>query len=399
MLRESVWCLQKPSKGRGNRMTRWIALPARAILTATCIVGLLLFLVSAFLGGFRIDFGSTVLSCRTPERPLVLAIISGLLVAWMDRRKDLQVKEERQTLSLAGWWCVGAVSALTLFLLWSRSGYLSYYRLLVRLNDYIYPHLWLSTALYMAVGLGVLGLWVASRKAKQAVASMVALALFLFSPLGFYMSRSIVVAYGVAVVFWLSMNWLLDRRHGFPKTWILMVGLLPVVAATICAMHVYGSGWAFSRISDRCSERLVVMPMVGVLAIIGMAGGFARRGRVPGFKGASVLALVGGCTLAGSRGELGDVGAVALVPLFVILVGQGAELITGNRWVARNAILRNIALIAIIGMIIGTAKHNLETTICPPGYRYENSSTDLSKDVAEQKPASPRSTTALPLRL
>lgn len=364
-------------------MTRWIAIVARKIFTALCIVGLLLFLVSAFLGRFRLVLGSVVLSCRVPEKPLLLAIFFGLLVALLNRRKDDQDEEGQRGMSGSGWAAAGVASLATLFLLWSRSGYLSYYRYLIKLNDFVYPPLWLSTALYLSVGAGALVLWVKSRQSTQAVASSVGLALFVISPIAFYISNSIVVAFSITVASWLLINQLLDRQVGAPNIKVLLACLLPLATATILAIQFYGQGWSFERINDHWGDRLAPMPMLGVLAVIGIAGTIKLRGNIPGLKGACVLALVAGLPLAGSPGELGDAGAVGLVPLMLVLVGQGSELILRNRRVTRSVILKNLFLIAIIGMIIGTARLNLSNTICPPGYRYNPIPTATEENVAK----------------
>lgn len=349
----------------------------RYVAVAVCAISLLLFLASAALGGFRIKFSWMVLSCRTPEHVLNVAVVTGAIAAWLTarQRRGQAFSEDGLSgdspFSTFAWVRVGIASLLVLAALLCRSGYLSYFRLLVRMNDYVYPPLWLSGALYAIVGLGVLGLWLGSRRAVDSVYPRVMLALFTLSPIAFYVSESIAIAFGIVVVLWFLLDWLLDRRFPEVRLWTLMVGLIPAVLVFGIAMHEYGTGWAPPRITGQWNARLAVMPMTSVIALIGLVWVIRRRGGVPHLKSAVVLAMAGGMTFAGTRGLLGDAGAVALVPLSVVLIGQGAEWLLSNRWSSRYVILKNVALIALAGLVIGTARKGLDKTICPPGYRYE----------------------------
>lgn len=359
-------------------MTRSILITARSIAAALCLLGIIMFLASSVLGGFRIDLGFVVLSCRVAEKPLLLAVITGLILAWLDRKEGAPLETLPQRVSRPEWIAAGVTTLITLIFIWSRAGYLSYYRLLVRLNDYVYPPLWLNTIMHLVVGAGSAAIWLSLKKTSKPVASIVTLALFSISHLAFYLGKNITLAYGLMISSWILLNWRLKKPLTIQRHWLLIAGMASLTI--ILLVTYYGPGWSLERLYHHWNSRFAVMPVFWVVTATGCIQALKQKGAIDGLQGAAALALAAGLPLAGTPGELGDSGAVFLVPIIVVLAAEGAQLIANNRFTARSPALRNVCIIAIIGMVIGTARLNLAKTVCPPGYRYQTLQTDQTTD-------------------
>lgn len=341
-------------------LRRLIAVAA-AVFTGLALV---LFLVSSLFGGFRMNTPLGLLSCRDPARLLLLTLAGLLLWTVLDsgRGEDVPPEERKKSERNSS---AGPVSVFLLvtFLLWVRFVYRAYEPCFGG-RPVSYDLLRLVHALFLFSGLTALAGWKRMSGSGREIAAFFAALFLALSPLRFYVSSFVVTGFAMLAVFLVFQSpievWL--RRVCGGRTWLGCVIALAVLIGG--ASHFTGLGWAGNRLQEHFFQRVAPGLSVWLLPLGGWNLWCFRAGPSPGWRLSLALGLWG-LVLSGSRGEVGALGALLMLPLVSALMEQGVSFLW--KWpLGRTVFGRNVMVLCLLGVLLGLVRDGLDRGIRSP---------------------------------
>lgn len=348
-------------------------------------VGILLAAVFLFVSPFG-EFGihTPLGALRTGSPGAMLGWTAGAWAAWfgVDRFRRCSRPGpgsiSPSALSRAEARVVGFLLTGLTLLLWLRSFYRTYEKVILGMRRTAVVPVWEIHVLHAAVVTGTLFLWRELRRTEGGFGALFGAILFALSPLAIYISPHTAFAY-VAAVLVLLIGSRLGRIEWTRSTrWVWGCVLVLVVAGIITVLDRAELKWGGSRIA----ERVLRKDMPAYSSWFGAAGiaalwftrGVRRRIWLP-----ALAAGVVGVTLAGSLWHIGDVGRVLAMPLAASLVAAGAG--AAWRWaVARGSpFTRNVLVLVAIGMLLRIAYDGIRRGISPPDYARRDTPADVRR--------------------
>ena len=373
----------------GSRAPSWaarIGCGLQAIPAALAGGFAVLFLFSNTYGGFALETPFGLLQCREPwqllcESLLFWAIWSG--VAWWRCRASGAASaaphELPAPLGGGGSRAVPVLLALLTGSLWLRALYRSYAHVLLAHAPHPSVPFWECHLLFAAALIGALLLWSRLRRSDGALAAAFGATLFALSPTAFYVSRSMAAGYAVLALALLAaaarpervgsevcapLNFRASSRRWVPLQ--LGLGLLAALAL-IGLLHANGLGWAGARVWTHFMERCLP-GLSGILAAAAVAGALIWRSAPGNFMRWALGLSSLGIALAGMRESVGDLGALLLLPLAVLLAMRGVGLLWRRSLLGRTVLGRNILVVLLIGILLGITRNGTNRDINRPAY-------------------------------
>ena len=249
--------------------------------------------------------------------------------------------------------------------LWLHGLYRSYECILTKQSDSPAVPFWQIHVLYGSVALGTHGLWRWLKPSAGRLAAALAAAVFALSPTCFSVTPGTVGAYFASVAALLALS-ALCGRYGCRNGRVVAGGAaLVAVAVAALILHSVHKGWALNRLLDQLRAH-GAPGLIGPLAAVGAVGWILlRRPLAPGLLAAGLLGLLG-LVFGGARGETGTAGVVLLLPLAAILTATGLAFLRTRTGLVRTPLGRNLALIAMLGLLLGALREGVSKPVQPP---------------------------------
>ena len=346
----------------------WAGRLAVGFLAAASVVLAFLFLASSACGGFRFDTPLGRLGCSKPHNLFWYALALFVLWSVVSARVVKRDAEGRPPVPPPGGTAISAIMlGLVLVFLWGRSLYWSYESFLLSHSEKIVTPLWESHVVYLLTAAGSFYLWDRLRHAAGLLAGFVGALLFAFSPAFGYVSARMAIAHAVLIVVWVTRTEIfLHAPRPIRARWLWPSALIAILGVSFL-LYWYEHGLAGGRIIDRFSVR-VLPGVAGVLALAGLVRCVRKPGKAGPLPAALVLPTAVGLALSAGRHEVGDVGALLMIPMACTLAGLGASALWRSRWVARCVLARNLFLLLLLGVLLGLAHEVSERHVWAPSH-------------------------------
>ncbi len=190
--------------------------------------------------------------------------------------------------------------------------------------------------------------------------------------MAFYVSPTTACGYAVLVAVWIAGT----AAARFVTTRAARRGLAFAVAVTVAVVMAWvlatGKGWGGARVTDRFVTRCAP-DLSAWLSLAGLIAWRVTRGRSRPYLPVTLALAATGVAVAGARELIGDVGALMLLPCAVVAAGVGAAFLWRNTPLGRTPLGRNLLVVLVIGILMGTAKAGIDRGIRGPSYALDRS--------------------------
>jgi len=341
-----------------------------AALRAATVVFAFFFLMAAFYGDIGL-FVPAGRRARSANEFLVLMLVSAFCAALLSKRKGaaggvpaaaaaMELKAGESFLLV-----VLPLAAVAVF--WLRSCYLSAVILLDGARA-AFPPLWASHLVYGASLAVVAAAGKGMRRSSGTLASFTAACLCATAPLHGYVSVEAAVAFAAAGALW----WLFillggvrtDRRRD------IALACLFIVLALAAAREVdhLRLRWSWEQLRSRLTWSVVRQPGLGVVAGFGLWALWRERKTPHAERLGAALLFVAGAAMAGVVKDraLGEAGAILMVPFAAVATGLGARQILTAMPLNYGFLPRNVAIVAIAGLLAAEARTAIGRGPAPP---------------------------------